>query len=234
MAVFDASGSGSPILFQGNSAPANLLDFLIQLAATPTLYQWETPGGHRVSATGSFSLAGPVVTGTVDAINIDFTPTGSVDVSITGIGGVALSDILAGHDALWRTIFSGDDTFILATSRVTRLSGDERIAAAAAIGGNDLFEGTLTFGGFVLVGDHWVPFDGTSQGGDDVVQITGTLGLFNGAPVARITGDTDRLISGQTYFGGNDLIEVTITNGGAGEVLGDANRVEGTDRKSVV
>lgn len=204
MAVFDASLATQDFNF--NFSATDAIDVASVVSSSAISYVWMTTGGHRVTATGSFTYLGGVPTGNVTQVTIDLGTTGATDVTITGIAGADLSELLLGHTAFWETLFSGGDSFIAPTSVWGRMPGDSDLAANGAVGGNDIFNGTLTGGSVDWYGDRYssVAF-GTYTGGSDQFNLTGTLGGFG-----SIVGDGSTVHADQNLIGGIDVFNVTL------------------------
>ncbi len=215
MSVFDATGALQGFQFTF-STPVDDLSFQTQVTATATEYSWTSPDNHLVTATGTFAGA----TGIVTAVTIDLANNGVDDILITAVPNASLADMLLDFSTLWSEMFGAVDTFDLTSSFSMEFMGDF-FFQAGGIGGADSFIGTPD-DEVTIYGDHW-GLNGTATGGNDTFDVT----LSAGTEVASFYGDTDIVLSGENYTGGDDEIIISRTVLRTVTAHGDAQSVLG-------
>jgi Ca2+-binding RTX toxin-like protein len=233
MAVLDASNS--EIAFTHNTA------FALFIGGGAGSYQWQTTGGHRVTAFGAgftYDASNNPTGGTVTSLEFDFQdashPIGVVDATLTGIS-VPLADLVnpfnpaAGEIRFWETVLGGDDT--ITAPRINRglMSGDftdvvsNTFSGISRTGGDDTLTATApVFSAVIGLGG------GRSQSRALVGDALFVQGVANGqiANFAEVIGgdDTLRLFDKAAYVLVGDVVDVGelgVVHGGRDTIRSD-------------
>lgn len=167
----------------------------------PNGYFWNSSNGNKSFFGGSgftYYQLNPIG-GTVASLTLDLSDDAppSPDIAITGLSfnlallapmtDGSLTTAKQQNDLYWRTVLSGDDTIDFGSSGFTiDFAGDGRNVGDGQIlfGGNDTMTGDLN-GGNAQGDFEVVESGGTLFAGDDVISVSGGIGLWRCLPGLR-------------------------------------------------
>jgi len=198
MAVFNGSNSNVAI----NMLSGSQFSFNSQDNVGSTFYSWLTGDGSDLIAfgTGITFLGGVPTAGSINSMDLDFGNDGSVDATLTGLGGADLVELAGGAIDFLNEAFGGNDT----------ITGSDFDDTLKGVAGDDVINGGA--GDDTILGGTG---NDTLNGGTGDDSLGGGSGndIFNGS-----SGSDDYL--GQT---GDDTFNVLNNTGWNYDIDGGAD-----------